>query len=185
MSLSVQEILLAAWKRCLSFRKSDWELKDYPVVIRKQQHPDDPARSASLAPYQARIVNWWVMSEGGNTPQEALEDLAAAFIRTKDNKRRDRKSMPRPGTHVPIEVELASTSRVDAHVELTDDFIKRVLGLPWAFVSDQSSLWDFHTSESNSELNARIQEIYGVDVSDVESGNLATILERIASSRAR
>jgi len=35
--MSANEKLLAAWKLCLSFRKRDWELADYPVVIREQR----------------------------------------------------------------------------------------------------------------------------------------------------
>jgi len=89
--------------------------------------------------------------------------------------------MPRPGTEVPI--EFAPSDRVHSNSELTDEFIQRVLGLDWAFVSDQSSLWDFHTNDSNDALNAKIREIYGVDVSDVESGSLAEILQRIAKRR--
>ncbi len=60
-----------------------------------------------------------------------------------------------------------------------------MLGLGWAFVSDESSLWDFHTGETNKVLIAKIKDPYGVDVSDIESGNLAMILDRIATSRDR
>jgi hypothetical protein len=49
--------------------------------------------------------------------------------------------------------------------------------------SDESSLWDFHSSEDNQEFIAKIREIYGVDVSDVESARLWQILDRIATSR--
>jgi hypothetical protein len=37
---------------------------------------------------------------------------------------------------------------------------------------------------SNDLFYAKIQEIYGVDVSDVESAKLWTIFERIENSRA-
>ena len=40
-----------------------------------------------------------------------------------------------------------------------------------------------HDGEKNDELIARINEMYGVDVSDIESGNLAEVLERIATKR--
>lgn len=176
--------LIAAWKLCVSFRKSEWELTDYPVVTRKQEISDDPAGNALRQVqqlYLARIVNWWVMTGGGNTPHEAMEDLAVQFARMKEIRQRDGKPMPRPGTKVPI--EFAPSNRVNAHPELTGDFIRRVFGLDWAFVSDQTSLWDFHTGETNDALNAKIKDIYGVDVSDVDSGNLAMILDRIAAGR--
>jgi hypothetical protein len=28
--------ILAAWKWCLSFRKRDWDLSDYPIIFRTQ-----------------------------------------------------------------------------------------------------------------------------------------------------
>jgi hypothetical protein len=35
--MSANEKLLLAWKLCLSLTKRDWELADYPVVIREQK----------------------------------------------------------------------------------------------------------------------------------------------------
>ena len=64
--------------------------------------------------------------------------------------------------------------------EILQDFVERVLGLPWAFISDESSLWDFGTGTDITELQDRVREVYGVDVSDVASGNIAEIVERIA-----
>ncbi len=121
------------------------------------------------------------MTGTGDTPEQAMRELSNGFGRMKDARQHDGRSMPRPGTNVPI--EFAPSDRVHAHPELTDEFIRRVLGLEWAFVSDQSSLWDFHTDDTNDSLNAKIREIYGIDVSDVESGNLAEILQRIATRR--
>lgn len=63
-----QEKLYAAWKLCLSFRKGQWELNDYPVVIREQKTDldvGDQYRGAKLQRYLARIVNWWVLTGGG------------------------------------------------------------------------------------------------------------------------
>jgi hypothetical protein len=180
--MSAKETLKATWKLCSSFTKRDWDLADYPTVIRKQVSDSGvSADRQALPPYSARIVNWWVMTGLGNTPEEAMQELAAQFARIKGDRQRDGKSMPRPGTKVPI--EFAPSSRVYADPELTDDFIRRVLGLDWAFVSDESSLWDFHNGETNDVLIAKIRDLYGVDVSDIGSGNIATILGRIATHR--
>jgi hypothetical protein len=184
--MSATEKLLAAWKLCLSLTKRDWELADYPVIIREQKPERDSDRSPSRGVqqrYLARIVNWWVMTGGGDTPDQAMTELVKGFGQIKETRQRDGKAMPRPGTQVPI--EFAPSNRVDAHPALTEDFIQRILGLDWAFVSDQSSLWDFHTDDTNDALNAKIREIYGVEVSDVESGNLAEILQRIAARQNR
>lgn len=74
--------------------------------------------------------------------------------------------------------------RVGQHSELAKDFVKRVLALDWAWISDESSLWDFHGDETNASLNEQIRLVYGVDVSDISSGNLADIFDRISKNRA-
>jgi hypothetical protein len=117
------------------------------------------------------------MSGGGNTKQEALEELRKSF----DYFSATKKALPRPGTRVPI--EFATTVRVDRNVELAKDFIQRILGVEWAWISDQSSLWDFHGDETNESLTEKIHQIYGVDVSDISSGNLADIFDRISKYR--
>lgn len=182
--MPISETFLASWKYCLSFRKGLWDLSDYPVVIREQKTDLDLGDQASRFPpqrYLARVVNWWTLNGSGNTPAEAMQDLILPFDRINTAWRCDGKSLPRPGTKVPI--EFAPSQRVYADPDLTDDFIARVLEVDWAFVSDESSLWDFHSIASIEALHARIKETYGVDVSDIESGNLAEILHRIASTR--
>ena len=181
-----RETLSSAWKYCLSFRKVNWELVDYPITIREQTLDldlGDRYRGAKLERYLARIVKWWVLTGGGDTPEEAVRDLAVQFERIRNDWERVGKALPRPGTQVPI--EFAPSGRVDANSDLAIDFIQRVFGLDWAFISDGSSLWDFHTNETNDALYAKIKTVYGVDVSDIESGNLAAILERIAASRSQ
>jgi hypothetical protein len=51
--------ILAGWKWCLLFRKRDWQLSDYPVLIRSKEF--DPTFAASRfkqGRYMAYIVNW-------------------------------------------------------------------------------------------------------------------------------
>jgi hypothetical protein len=172
----------AFWKLCLSFRKHDWELNDYPISIRVQElDPEYTAPRFKQHRYIARVVNW-TLCGSGDTGQEAIRDLATKFEAAKVERKRQGKRPPRPGTRVPV--EFASQERVSAHQELADDFIRRVLELDGAWISDDSSLWDFHTNETNELLYARINEVYGVDVSDIESARLSEILDRIAATRA-
>jgi hypothetical protein len=131
--------------------------------------------------YTAQIVNWWVISGGGDTKIEALQELDKSFAIVKAEKAKDGRKLPRPGTHV--EIEFALRERVNAHAELAEDFIRRVLNLDWAFLSDESSLSDFHSSDDNQHLIAKINEVYSIDVSDIESAKLWQILDRIANSR--
>jgi hypothetical protein len=98
--------------------------------------------------------------------------------------RRKEDALPaiRPGTNWPV--EFASQEKVSADESFREDFIQKVLGLDWAWISDESSLWDFHSEQTNELLLAKIREVYGVDVSDIESARLWEIFERIKRSRA-
>ena len=164
------------WMRALSYRKREWELEDYPIRVRIQENVPENSR------FWARILGWNV--DGlGRTRVEALAEMRKYFQMQRARRWNEGKPTPRPGTDVPI--EFAAHDEIDRHRELADDFIHRVLELEWAFISDESSLWDFHPDGSNGTYYERIREIYGVDVMDIESGNLAEILQRIATQRTR
>lgn len=173
--------LQAGWKYLLSFRKRDWEFADYPVIVRRQADASaswgDEARFTTPA-YVARMVNWTGLDGFGHTPQEALADLRKRFEQACE--RRDAK--PRPGTQVPI--QFASQERVTARQELADEFVRDVLGVEDAWISDQSSLWHFALGGSLEEYYAKIEALYGVDVRGVPDGNIAKILDRISAARS-
>ena len=181
---SARETVVAAWKLLLSYRKRTWDLTDYPVVIRNRNTSNLGYPTPRLVQhrYAAHVVRWWGLVGNGNTPQDAMRDLALSFERNRSKRQREGRPLPRPGTFVPM--DFAPQDRVKAHPELTHDFVRRVLGMEWAWVSDSSSLSDFHASETNDALNLKIKEVYGVDVSDIESGNLSKILDRIAATRS-
>ena len=174
--------IYAFWKWCLSFRKSMWKLDDYPVVYRRQNPiASEPGSQFQSHLYIASIANWTAMDGTGDTKDDARVELLRRFKDKKVEEAKIGKRLPRPGTRVRL--KFASPARVNAHAELADDFVKRILGLEWCVLTDESSLWHFHLSESNDRLFARIKEIYGVDVSYIDSGNIAEILERIATAR--
>jgi hypothetical protein len=181
-----KEAAICFWKYCLSFWKHDWRLDDYPVRIRKNQPLEldlvGRFKEVKYEPYLAQVMKWWI-SGGGDSPQQAKAALADAFNSTKAERLQRGKPLPRPGTSVPI--EFAPHKRVNQDPDLKEEFVRRVIGLEWAWISDESSLWDFHTEETNDSMVTKIMDIYGVDISDIESGNVAQILERIASSRLR
>jgi hypothetical protein len=173
--------LRALWKLCLSFRKHDWELSDYPVTVRELAHEfaySGPRLKQRR--FWAQIVNWH-LSGAGNSKREALLDLERNFAVTKAERLQAGEPLPRPGLRV--QVKFASQELVNLHPELAEDFMHRVLEMKWAWLSDESILSNFHTQETNDSLVAKIMEIYGVDVSDIESARLWEILERIAKSR--
>jgi hypothetical protein len=180
LTIRVKNQLRAAWKFCLSLRKHDWELEDYPVVIHEQKiDPNYSGTRFKQCRYAASVVNWG-LAGAGDTEREALQKLEKGFTDAKMERTRTGASLPRPGTHVPI--QFASQERIKAHPELAEDFTHRVLSLDCAWISDESSLWDFHTNETNNILIARIKEVYGIDVSDIQSARLSEIFERIAAA---
>ena len=87
---------------------------------------------------------------------------------------------------MPQSVTEYARDRVEAHHRLAADFVKRVFGLDIAdcFISDESSLWDFHADEDNTLLYNKIMLIYGVDVADIEGARLADIFDRLAARDA-
>ena len=169
----------AVWAFLASIFKHEWTIDDYPICVWRQP-VTKPSRKSRLKPlkWTASIVNWPGMSGSANSKLEALEELRKNF----DKSKAARPSLPRPGTKVPI--EFSASERVDQHSELAKDFVKRVLDIDWAWISDESSLWDFHEDETNESLIDKIRRIYGVDVSDISSGNLADIFDRILEHRA-
>lgn len=62
------------------------------------------------------------------------------------------------------------------------DFFEKILGVNYydCLITDLSSLWDFPGGETNEAYNRKIAEVYGVDVSDIESSSLVEIFKRIA-----
>jgi hypothetical protein len=169
----------AFWALLASAFKREWTMEDYPTRVWLQP-VSDPSHNSRLKPllWTADVINWPGMSASANSRLEAVAELRKKFDRFKAT----RPSLPRPGTKVPI--EFAASERVSQHSELGKDFVKRVLGVDWAWISDESSLWDFHENETNQNLTDKIRNIYGVDVSDISSGNLADIFDRILKHRA-
>ena len=154
-------------------------MDDYPIRVWLQPVAE-PLHKSRLKPlsWTASVINWPGMAGGAHSRLEALEELRKNFDRFKATK----PNLPRPGTKVPI--EFAASERVSQHSELAKDFVQRVLGVDWAWISDESSLWDFRENETNQNLTDKIRNIYGVDVSDMSNGNLADIFDRILKQRA-
>jgi hypothetical protein len=171
---------LAKWKYLLSFTKNDWELTDYPIAIMEKKYSQRFKNSgAKMFRYSALIINWHIFGDGDDA-NEALKNLKVNFDKVKRERLIQGKSLPRPGTG--LTVEIASQNKITKHQELADDFIHNVLKIEWALLTDESSLWDFHGNDTNTDLIEKINEVYGVNVSDIESANISEILERISEN---
>lgn len=84
----------------------------------------------------------------------------------------------------PKKLKFAPTEKIEHYEYLFPRFYEKVLDMDYRdiiFVSDESSLWDYVVDEEEFELYlVRIEEEYGVDVSDIEYGDLVKIFERIS-----
>ena len=171
----------AAVKYSLSFLKTKWNLSDYPIRYRYQPG-DTTSQMGRLEPipWTAQVINWWVMAGYGQTKEEAFEDLQRNF----EAKRDEVSSLPRPGSKVPI--EFAATEQIESYERIAREFLSSILDMDYddCFISDESSLWDFHGEETNDSYYVRIKEIFGVDVSDIEGANLGEIFHRIHEHRS-
>ena len=118
------------------------------------------------------------MAGFGNSKEEAYQNLKKRL----ENKLEEDGFLPRPGTKVPI--EFASTEEIEECSDIVNDFLEKVLGFDEekaVFISDESSLWDFHREDSNEKYYKKIKDVYGVDVSDIKDGNLLKIFKRIGN----
>jgi len=167
------EKLYILWKRLLSYRKKTWNAGDYPIKIQASDTPssDEPR-------FSARII-YSGFSGFGETKAEALADLHRVYEWVKEN---DPAEIQRPGVLQPI--RFASRAGLDDHPETEEKFIDLVLGFgPNAplFISDESSIFDF--GDESSRLIEKTKEYFGVDIRDIEDGNILKIIERIDSSK--
>jgi hypothetical protein len=176
MNLSRKNRARMAW--ATSFFKSRWRFEDYPLdYIDQGEGSPNLAEKLRHPRWRADVVNWYSVSGMGETKESALADAKQKFASWEASGEK----IWRPGTGPGI--VFASKQAIDRYPELRDDFIHKVLRLEWAYISDESSLWDFHEDVTNDKYYARIMEVYGVDVSDIDSGNLVAILERISTHR--
>lgn len=162
------ERLIAFWKYLLSFRKTDWTLHDYPIRIKK--HPQTDLDSPI---YSVQITNWWFAIGTGDTEEEALLELQYWI----DNFKNTEGYLPRPGSAMPI--KLGSTQGLELHTETAEQFFDQVFDFAPLFISDESSLYDFDSIDEVTNLDKKIEEIFGVNVSDIKDRNLIKIFERI------
>jgi hypothetical protein len=166
-----QDQLKAIAKYLTSFVKPDWSIDDYPLRYRIQAKIN-----ARVPSWIVQIVNWWAMTGVGDSKQEAYRNLEQRL----EKRRAIAGSLPRPGSKVSV--EFAPTGRVGMYPDIAERFLREVLGFASGspvFISDRSSLWDFGARDGIRDYVERIRHVFGVDVTDIEDGNLADIFERI------
>ena len=80
-------------------------------------------------------------------------------------------------------IEFAPTAGVDMFLDISEEFMKKIFDFePGEYlITDESSLHDFTGLDEMelTDIQKKIQGAFGVDVSDIESGNLLEIFMRI------
>lgn len=164
------------FKWALSFLKNDWGIADYPVRVREQQGLEAPRTGLQVPRYVAQIENWWQVSGVGETRAQALSDLANSLAAAKERHRQ----LPRPGTGLPI--EFASMDEIERYWGVVSRIVSEVLEYDpeGILITDDSSLWDFAFTEGAMEsFRGKIIEVFNVDVSHIESGNIVEVARYI------
>jgi hypothetical protein len=167
-----------AW--AISFVKSDWPIESYPLRFRHFDHSGytGPDRLRPVD-WSVRVLRWTGMQGHGESRDAATANLRKNFSRY----RLAGEPLPRPGSYKAI--EFAKSEKLEGYPEIEEDFVRHILDVEWAFLSDESSLWDFSSDDDLKELYERIRKRYGIDVSDIEGANLVATFDRIRRSSKR
>ncbi|MCM3783433.1 hypothetical protein M3231_10645 [Neobacillus mesonae] len=175
-----QQLLTGSWKTAYkmasSFFKSNWSLRDYPIEFMNQEVKDESDSYLKKYPWEARILNWYWMRGEGQTKEEAYADLRANF----EAYLQKGGDLPRPGSKAGI--VYASVDQINQLEPEGIIFFKEIFGLDYygMFISDEASLFDFCDSKfALLKKITRIQENYGISISDIEGLRIVGILQRM------
>ena len=84
-------------------------------------------------------------------------------------------------------ITFASTERIEEFTQIASEFMEEIFELPPGdyVISEESGILDFTGmgSSDTSEIWKRINEIYGIEQSDVGSGRFVDIFAEIARRR--
>jgi len=83
-------------------------------------------------------------------------------------------------------IEFASTVLTEQYEEIADHFFPAIFGITSFMLTDESSLDDFNFFIVDGKIEReehrgmkKVEEVYGVDISDVEDLNLNEIFKRL------
>jgi hypothetical protein len=71
---------------------------------------------------------------------------------------------------------------ISKYSNLQEEFAVEILNVERRYVSDESSLWDFSMDDTLEPYYAKIRQVYGVEVSDIDGALIWKILQRIADT---
>ena len=86
-------------------------------------------------------------------------------------------------------IEFAPTNGIDRFFGISKEFMKKIFDFePGEYlITDESSLHDFTGLDEmeRTDIQRRVQDEYGIDISEIESGNLIEIFKAIYKNRLK
>jgi hypothetical protein len=142
----------AYYKYILSFRKKDWEFKDYPLETWENTNAEQ-----NEIKFVAKFTNWSLFVAHGESKKIAIENLKNQFRDFKANN----VEIPRPGKNVPI--QFAATTEIEKYESIAVDFFDRIIGIEYynCFISDYSCLDEFDIDVE--EAIRKIKTYYNIE----------------------
>ncbi len=100
----------------------------------------------------------------------------------------NKKRVLRRGPFKGKTIEMASTAGIEMYEDIAEKFMSHIFGFePGEYlITDESSLHDFIGVDDLelAAIHSKIREVSAVDVSDLESGNLREMFERLRQQPA-
>jgi len=136
--------------------------------------------------YYATIEEFGLLVAEGQTEEKAIRVLRKRFEERVQALLSQGEPLPIPGSGKGT-IRFAPNKQVEQWRPFVDDFWERVLGTSYntSFVSDESTLevWvNMYMPGGRQELIARVQTIYGVDISECYDEPIPVVLRKIAES---
>lgn len=172
-------------KRILKKLKHSYNINDYDIIYifyGVESYDFNNRERVLYVDWKAEIYGWKEMVGVGSTRYEAYHDLEKIF---EDYKKKN-SILPPPTRHqshfIATTIPL-SFDRLSMYSDIAADFLPRILNynLEDCWISEHSTLWHFAPRVEEEEIFTRILHEYGVDVSDIENGNLLSIFDRLYS----
>lgn len=175
-------------RRIKSLLKREYSLNDYLILtiynlVEYYIQENDEIRIST--DWKAEIYGWEEIFGTGTTEQDALRRLEQEFERY----RLDHGTLPKPArpTVLLSTVHYSPVERIHMYTPLIKDFFPRILNRKPedCWISELSTMWHFIPDYRFDEIVQLIYDEYGVDISDIEGGNLLSIFDRLSTEAKR
>ncbi len=167
--------LIATYKKILSYFKSNWTLKDYPLVFERQVDEKDTVLNTILDPWVVMIISWYEMVGTGKTKEEAYLALKKRFDIYSQSYR-----LPRPGTFP--KTKSPHPAAVEMLEDNISDFFEKILDMDYhnCVITDKTTLKDL--KKDDKQTIDKICLEYKIDIREIRDGNIIRILSQIVKS---